>query len=466
MTAGMILNTAGVFFFINAQPHEWYESGGLVTEVFYMLLALVLVRPIIAYLDPGYLIRGWMRRKLTEEKLEKINILQTPPKPEDAEDRKKAMELKMYFLRQFEPSELDNARRYAFALTTFIGCVIYTPVSPLFSLMGLIGIVLQYVVDKYMLLRWYKRPAKPSNAQMAMLMTKVTKVFVPFSFALAVFIFLTPSWEEKFQVGGNFVTSAIISLIAAVLPLGLFARALLKCRGIGKFVSSRECAAGLDDYYNAQHMWAKEMKYHKNHFIYKCLSEDKNPEILSPDSKPVKVEDVRRTYGVAIKKVASSHSLTVTATTSVKGGHVIATEPATPSASKTPEPTVFGIGTPVAAPAGSSVHVPLTAPPTASTASVKTTTSGAPPIASTASVKARASGHARWEYDWNGGWRAFADDCQSFMEKKHKEFKEGSGKAQFELRTVGTRFLINFENMTSNKVGTSMIRPIRRMETE
>merc|ERR1712232_992565 len=121
---------------------------------------------------------------------------------------------------------------------------------------------------------------------------------------------------------------------------------------------------------------------------------------------------------------------------SVKGGHTIATEPATgstyrpPAVSTKPEPAVFG----VAAPAGTTVHTPLTTP--------------APPSSSS---KRRKAGGVCWEFDFNGSWRAFGDDCQSYMEQKYKQFKEGSGKAQVKVRTAGMEFSINFESMTSKK---------------
>merc|ERR1711871_440633 len=49
------------------------------------------------------------------------------------------------------------------------------------------------------------------------------------------------------------------------------------------------------------------MKYHKDHFLYKCLPETKNPEFLSPDvDSALGVEDVKSTYGAATARAADS----------------------------------------------------------------------------------------------------------------------------------------------------------------
>jgi hypothetical protein len=55
-----------------------------------------------------------------------------------------------------------------------------------------------------------------------------------------------------------------------------------------------------DDYYSAQYMWSKEMKYHKDHFLYAKLPEKLNPEFLNQGTSYVtKIDDVKGSYGDA-----------------------------------------------------------------------------------------------------------------------------------------------------------------------
>merc|ERR1740121_2688154 len=88
MTAGMVVNTAVVIFFIHAQPRAWYGTGGLVDEVFSMLLCFVFLMPVAAYMDFGGRIKGfWQRRRLTQEKLNAINTNLAKGPPQSKEER-------------------------------------------------------------------------------------------------------------------------------------------------------------------------------------------------------------------------------------------------------------------------------------------------------------------------------------------------------------------------------------------
>lgn len=97
----------------------------------------------------------------------------------------------------YEPSPMNNSRRYANTLKTFLCCLLFTPVMPWLSLIGMLGLLLQYAVDKYMLLRWNKRPEKPANSNMARFSLRVVKLFAPMSLAVMSFVFLCPSWADK-----------------------------------------------------------------------------------------------------------------------------------------------------------------------------------------------------------------------------------------------------------------------------
>jgi len=51
MSLGMIMNTAGILFFVRAQPKEWYHGQYLVYEVFLMLFFTSMTSPLVNMLD-------------------------------------------------------------------------------------------------------------------------------------------------------------------------------------------------------------------------------------------------------------------------------------------------------------------------------------------------------------------------------------------------------------------------------
>ncbi|CAE7368641.1 unnamed protein product, partial [Symbiodinium necroappetens] len=173
MSVGMVVNTAGVLFFIYSQPKEWYQDG-------------------------GFKVRGMQRGQLTDE-LKEVKA--------QIEKFKKA----------WAPSSMNATRRYANALKTFLCCLpspqrtegllgrLYEPVLPLISLVGLIGLCwvlggsrgMQYWMDKYLLLTWYARPTKPLSADIANFFVRFVKWVGPIFYSVSFFIFVTPSYADK-----------------------------------------------------------------------------------------------------------------------------------------------------------------------------------------------------------------------------------------------------------------------------
>jgi len=67
MTFACLVNTGGVVLFINAKPKEWYKKGGLIDDLFYVLMVDALVPPLIFFIDVKYYLTWFLkRRKLTE----------------------------------------------------------------------------------------------------------------------------------------------------------------------------------------------------------------------------------------------------------------------------------------------------------------------------------------------------------------------------------------------------------------
>lgn len=328
MSIAMCLNTAGMLFFNFSQPKQWYQAGGLVDSLCSMLLINAFLPTMIAFLsDVGYSMKLARRWRLTDEKVKELNetmqrALAAPPKTE--EEKKKVNqaknEIEMY-KRAFEPSELNVVRRFAQALKIFICCLLYQPLMPLLSLVGIVGLVLQYCCDKYLLLRYYARPKKPRNANIAKIAMLYVKVVGPIGLAIAMYVFLMPSWYTKSEVISNFVICMCVSvLFAAFQPMGLWAHGFLLLKQAQGFEHKES------DYYEAQHMFSRDMKYHMDQILYKSLPPNINPEFLTPNTKTPASADFRASLPSAQQTAAASAGGPPAASIRLKGGKVVQDE--------------------------------------------------------------------------------------------------------------------------------------------
>lgn len=280
MSWGMILNTMGVILFQNAQPKEWYMRGGLVENLGPMLLMNSLGQTLMPMFEMNYWMSHFYRRKLTSEKIAQMNETITScvgkKDPESAKKLKQVKAQVQEWKTHFAPEVMDQPRRFAIALQICFCCIFFTPVMPWVPLVGLLGIVLQYWMDKYMLLRKYRRPEIPANANLVMFSLKFIKYFAPLGLTISAWLFLTPSYREKgLTMFFMQLSLAVAAAFSFAVPLRIWAKCLLGC--CGEPVKTDDT-----DYYAAQYMWSKEMKYHKDQFIYKKLPDSVNPEYLKP----------------------------------------------------------------------------------------------------------------------------------------------------------------------------------------
>eukprot|EP00929_Paragymnodinium_shiwhaense_P100775 TRINITY_DN63354_c0_g2_i1.p1 TRINITY_DN63354_c0_g2~~TRINITY_DN63354_c0_g2_i1.p1 ORF type:complete len:1126 (+),score=241.03 TRINITY_DN63354_c0_g2_i1:142-3519(+) len=480
MSIAMIVNTGGVLYFNNAQPREWYMPGGLIDDVFMMLLINSVAPPLMAYSDVLYRFKGWKRRGLTQEVLDGFNETHKEcfgsKEPEQVKKYNEMLKKVNYYKDAFAPSPMKNSRRYANALKTFICCMFYSPVLPLVSLLGLVGIALQYWVDKYMLLRWHMRPARPANSRMALNYLRFVLYVAPVGLSVAFLLFLVPSFRDKSNVQSIGVLGILVSIGSWLIPSKVVGCLLCCC------VTKND--GGNEDYYEAQYGWSKEMKYHKDHFMYKCLSEAKNPENLKPDADAtVRLDDVKESYGVAAQTGAASEARRTSSSQQTRiHGMVIQYEPApVTSVGYTPGAPVGGYvpgappGGPVGYVPGAPVGLAGHGSPHPDPAVIGAPFGGAgyapgtpliaaapaPPPA--AVVVAAAAAPPRWEYEVTGGYAAFNDDCQAFLERKYQAFKSGHGAPHFVANTAGKKVSIQLDRMTSKVTDSKKIRAIRRV---
>jgi len=454
MSVGMVVNTAGVLYFMYATPKEWYQDGGLVNGAFTMLLINAIVPPWVPAIDLGWYIRSGMRGKL-EARLPYFNeVLSRGPSPKEPEQQQELKAVKAEieaFKRAYAPGTMNPTRRYASAIKTFVCCLLYEPVFPLIALVGMIGLCMQYCVDKHLLLRWYSRPKRPLNADIANFFVRFVKFIGPIGLSVSFFLFLTPSYAAKNAVLSQFIIAIVSSTIFSfVFPLSVWIRCWLSmpCREDFK-VQEHE-----DDYYQAQYMWSKEMKYHKDQFIYKNLPEDKNPEFLKPgESTAVSATDMKASYGVAASAVADD-TATDAAKIALKGGRVVPTAGSV-GGSVGPTPVVIGSVDPVSGTTTAEDDRP-TVPLVSGGGS-----GGLPHTPEPVKM-----GRAVWEFEWKGHYASYDDDCQEYMERKYQEYQSRGGKDRVNVRTKGIQISVDFKRMTSKREGSDHIQKIRRKETE
>merc|ERR1712072_1322609 len=356
------------------------------------------------------------------------------------------------------------------------------------------------------LLRWYKRPQRPYNARLAEFSLRMVKYVGPLGLSVAFFFFLSPSWDDKGQVFKPFLLSLIVAGITIFVPTALL-RTLLGLRCVLQEKSFTQIDDDTDDYYKAQYMWSKEMKYHKDHFLYKCLGDKVNPEFLSPEVESVvEIDDLKGTYGAATAQASEADG--TPDKVAMKGGRMMeggtwgASEPGASSpaptygtaapASESVGPSAVRYSVPAAAdfpplpgPAGpppvpTFLLQPVAPAPVAPVVAAEPATyapmpyAPAPPVAPTPHRPAAAgtAGTVVWEYERNGHFVPFKHDCQKFIEDSYQKFTSSGGRARINVntsgKTAGDKITVSFyfDKMTSQVQGSHHVNKLNRRMTE
>lgn len=479
MSVGMIVNTAGVLLVVNPRAWEWYKSTGLVPDLVMLLSLTCCIQPLFLWIDLKYYLKYFtVRRRLTQEQIDGWNDVKQkcaagPMTKELQQQLNMTQQRIQYFMTAFQPTEMDMLRRYAYVVRTFVCCLCYSPLLPIAAPLGIGGIIIQYWVDKYLLLRWAPAPANPQSGDQArhcLLFLRVAALLYP----AAAWMFLFPSWKENhiclFWMGLSYIPTVVV----CILPLAFLRRVL--CWPCRRHRSRRvACDDHHEDYYAVQHLWPKEMKYHKTHEVYKCLPEAKNPEILIPGQMlGLKADEVKRSYGTAVGAPAAAGG-----DPAKDGGGAPAAYGAAPAGAAGASPAVYGAAAPAPAP-GAAVYgagAPTAAPdapaatPTVPATPGTVTVTVAPPMAPAAPAGAAvAAAHdadrkAVWEFEGRAGFSRYDHDCHDFIERKYQEFRSG-GANRVRVKTKDVWLSIDFEKMTQMVEGKdrSKLREIRRRE--
>jgi len=444
MTLAMVVNTAGLLLFLNAQPKEWYSRGGLVEDMFFMLVLNALVPPLMIASDYEYFQKWWNQRQVSPEKLADLNnALKAFRDNKDVSLRKAAMraECEVRLLeKHFEPSEMDIPRHYANALKTFLCPVLYMPLMPLGLLTGLFGLMFQYWVDKYMLLRYCRRPSATHNATHAKSCLSYVRYVGLLGIPIALQVFLRPSWRSKTQVNGAMFLSLCASLLCCIFPLTV----LRFLCGVRFCLWQSGGSNTPDDYYQAQRTWPKEMKYHKSQFLYKCLTEEANPEYLNPDiSATFKRGDFHTSS--FLQQSASS--------TGLSAASVVLENTATQQSQSSRPPsttTASLLGNP------GSACILASLPVTSKPQYVPGVVLDAPSQPSQTCFSWESQGKG-------GGFVPMHADCLGQIEAGYLQAFEAGGAKRVMVQTQGQELSVDFEKMTSYVKGSG-VRSIRRRE--
>mmetsp|Transcript_17435 Transcript_17435/g.60879 ORF Transcript_17435/g.60879 Transcript_17435/m.60879 type:complete len:1104 (+) Transcript_17435:112-3423(+) len=489
MSYAMLINTSGVIFWVNMQPRQWYLRGGLVDAIIYCMVIDAVVTRLFFLIDYWYWMNLYKRWRWGEDEVAaldkkiKENIHQRTMDEVEAliMVKKHLQEAKM----AFEPMELYNPDRYARALTTFLVCVFYAPLLPLAPLIGVFALCLQYAIDKYLLLRWCKRQ-KPQNSMLALSTLKAVKYLAPLALTVSFFIFLVPAWKDPLVVRNVALVSVILYMgITVVVPERVWCAVFHYLKPTKKNLerkpihSMREqlreqesalnsghtnIADPIDEFYRAQYLWPRDLKYHKDHELYKELGKE-NPEILQEDEEVRDFQDM-------VKKMMKTIQRRSEAPKEGLGGASVSGRR---SRGGVPHPSTYGVHT-----EGVTVTFLSVMPPDGDEGPGRVPAdgptgpnvgAGEPQCKSTywpASARPALDKHGTFisfEFETQSGWKPFDDDCQQFLADRYQKFIKNTGSERIMVRTGGKEISVDFGRMTQRGAG-GRVRKIRRMSKE
>lgn len=444
MTLGMIFNTGGVILLINRKDWQWYQKAGLVSDIFWLMGLTAVMQPLFQLFDMKYKIAGCTKRKqLTDDRMKTLregavwyntNGVTDADKDKFVSFKQEYLQTVAVFKRAFESSEMDMKKRYAYAVRNFVCCMLFCHIAPFISLVGIIGLAVQYWVDKYMITSWYKTPSiqwGKDQADMSLTFLRFTTLLMP----LCMWFFLDPSYKENKTLIWWMICSYAPAVGICILPLSTIRWILCApCRGRG---SARIASSdSREDYYKAQYLWPREQKYHKSHGLYKFLGEAKNPEFFDPNvSATTKADDITGSYGASTAAVLAAGS-TAKPTAGVPGVTPTMVTPA-PTTTPTVTPTV------VAPTVVGSV-----------TTGVVSASGGKDSTKESDKHTSAKTGGALWERQCKHGFQPFEAMCQEHIENQYQKW-QAKGKSGEDARISvriddkGTKVSMDFEKMTS-----------------
>ncbi|CAI2381736.1 unnamed protein product [Moneuplotes crassus] len=237
LTIATFVNVALLPIFTRLEKEEWFESGGLSTTIFYNVVSVSFVAPIVNLFNISYLIK---RIKMCREKRkgEKSKLTQ-----------RQANQL-------FLGPNMDIASAYSNTCLLFLVVSFYTPIMPILPMVAGAGVLLQYWVEKYLLLRRYSIPEAAGSA-MANFYANVLP-FGMFLYALSNYLFLNELSDHENQHGQWALWFMIAYIVLPVrLLLNLFTDSIEKD---GEMTYESRMTTFINDYDRSNPMTSNEAR--------------------------------------------------------------------------------------------------------------------------------------------------------------------------------------------------------------
>ena len=193
LSTSMFLNTVVIPILVHWG--NWYESGGLVQEVYNILIASAILPPFFVLCGPKIVLRK-IKQFVELRKNENSLLCQ-----------KEAHEL-------FEGPALDMAHRSSILIKTYLVTLFYAPVLPIAYPIGVVALLLQYWSEKYMLLRVHSRPDVLSHELDEAMLTFVSLGTV--LYAITNLVFYYDLMDSALAPG---IVGLVITIIYNFLPV-------------------------------------------------------------------------------------------------------------------------------------------------------------------------------------------------------------------------------------------------------
>lgn len=225
LTVAQCVNTALITMIVNLDKDErWFISGGLVADMTYVLISNAFVQPLVYLFSPLYMLKLCKMRKAEKDPYlnqAEANLI-------------------------WEGPEVDMAQRYANLMKTLIVTLAYAPILPMGILISIAGLIFEYWIDKYLLIRRHKRPARLSGA-----LAEAMGAFVSWAvliYAIMNYVFMAELNEENSMAA--FIWMMIV-IGYFILPIQAISKMFDK-ENIDKFEQNKPyeeaCVEFVDDY--------------------------------------------------------------------------------------------------------------------------------------------------------------------------------------------------------------------------
>jgi hypothetical protein len=196
LMASTFINSALLPLSINLDTEDWFTNNGLAMTIFYNTLSVSFVSTLLYLFNIGYLLK---KIKICLEKRKGVNSKLT---------QRQANEL-------FEGPKVDMAMLYSRTGMLYLLICFYTPMIPGIAMIGVLGIFLQYWVEKYLLLRRHKVPEAMGSA-----MAKFYSSLIPMGmvlYAIGNYVFVLKLSDDK---NGDGQWALWFMIAYYVLPIG------------------------------------------------------------------------------------------------------------------------------------------------------------------------------------------------------------------------------------------------------